>query len=142
MHRVLKQVVGIAVVVLLVGVVWWARLGGGTEASVEGTAQSSSAGTDPDSGLHWVAAADLPAQARDTVALIKSGGPFPYSEDGIVFGNREGILPKESSGYYHEYTVTTPGSPDRGARRIIAARGGAMYYTDDHYSSFQRIEGR
>jgi ribonuclease T1 len=141
MHRFLKQVFGIAVVVLLVGVVWWARLGDGTEANVEGTTQSSSASTDPDSGLHWVAPVDLPAQARDTVALIKSGGPFPYSEDGIVFGNREGILPKESSGYYHEYTVTTPGSSDRGARRIIAARDGAMYYTDDHYSSFRRIEG-
>ncbi|MBB2892547.1 ribonuclease domain-containing protein [Flexivirga oryzae] len=92
-----------------------------------------------DDGMATVAVADLPPQARTTMALIKAGGPFPYHQDGVVFQNRERLLPHESSGYYHEYTVETPGSADRGARRIIAARDGTLYYTSDHYESFQRI---
>ena len=86
----------------------------------------------------------LPSQASDTLDLIHSGGPFPYPQDGTVFQNREGILPSESSGYYHEYTVKTPGSPDRGARRLIG--GGALttpihvYYTGDHYASFCELD--
>ena len=83
---------------------------------------------------------DLPKEGRTTLQLIKSGGPFPYSKDGAVFSNYEGILPKKSSGYYHEYTVITPGSPDRGARRIIAGENGEYYYTDDHYGSFKLIQ--
>lgn len=83
----------------------------------------------------------LPAQARDTLALIESGGPFPYRQDGATFQNREQRLPQRESGYYREYTVETPGSPDRGARRIIA--GGdppaEFFYTDDHYGSFRRF---
>jgi ribonuclease T1 len=86
-----------------------------------------------------VAATALPAQARQTLALIDSGGPFPYDQDGVVFGNREGLLPGHDYGYYHEYTVPTPGSPDRGARRIITGSSGELYYTDDHYRSFERI---
>jgi ribonuclease T1 len=81
----------------------------------------------------------LPAEARQTLALIKAGGPFPYQKDGSVFGNREGLLPKHGHGYYREYTVKTPGAKDRGARRIVAGRGGEYYYTDDHYRSFRRI---
>ncbi len=85
----------------------------------------------------------LPPGARHTIELIHRGGPFPYSRDGVVFGNREGLLPSQPSGYYREYTVTTPGQPDRGARRIITGREGAMYYTDDHYASFRLVvEGR
>ena len=61
------------------------------------------------------------------------------SQDGIEFQNREGILPDMPAGYYHEYTVVTPGSPDRGARRIVTGPAGEMYYTGDHYDSFQRI---
>ena len=86
----------------------------------------------------------LPPQASDTLDVIHSGGPFPYPQDGTVFQNREGILPSESSGYYHEYTVKTPGSPDRGARRLIG--GGALttpvhiYYTGDHYASFCELD--
>jgi ribonuclease T1 len=83
--------------------------------------------------------AALPAEARETLALIKAGGPFPYQRDGAVFGNREGLLPKRSRGYYREYTVRTPAARDRGARRIVAGRGGEYYYTDDHYRSFRRI---
>ena len=81
----------------------------------------------------------LPAEARETLARIKAGGPFPHQRDGTVFGNREGLLPKRSRGYYREFTVKTPGAKDRGARRIVAGRGGEYYYTADHYRSFQRI---
>lgn len=81
----------------------------------------------------------LPEEARITIALIRKGGPFPYAKDGVVFGNREGLLPKEKRGYYREYTVKTPGQRTRGARRIVAGERGEMYYTDDHYNSFRRI---
>jgi ribonuclease T1 len=81
----------------------------------------------------------LPEQGRNTLDLIRKGGPFPYKRDGIVFGNFEKRLPVEKRGYYHEYTVPTPGSRDRGARRIIAGSRGEYYYTDDHYRSFKRI---
>lgn len=85
--------------------------------------------------------ADLPPEGRATLSLIKQGGPFPYPRDGIVFGNRERLLPAQSRGYYREYTVPTPGSRDRGARRIIAGGGGGEYwYTADHYRSFKRIK--
>jgi len=81
----------------------------------------------------------LPPEARQTVALVKAGGPFPYQRDGSEFHNREGLLPKRSRGYYREYTVKTPGAKDRGARRIVAGQGGEFYYTEDHYRSFRRI---
>ncbi len=82
---------------------------------------------------------DLPPEARETLARIEAGGPFPYKQDGRVFHNREGLLPKRPRGYYREYTVKTPGARDRGARRIVAGRNGEYYYTDDHYRSFKRI---
>lgn len=81
----------------------------------------------------------LPAEARATIALIQRGGPFPHRQDGSVFGNREGQLPQRPRGYYHEYTVDTPGLDHRGARRIVT--GGeppdVWYYTEDHYESFR-----
>lgn len=83
--------------------------------------------------------ARLPPEARQTLALIRKGGPFPYAKDGSVFSNREGLLPRQSRGYYREYTVPTPGARDRGARRIIAGRGSEYWYTGDHYRSFLRI---
>jgi len=86
-----------------------------------------------------IAVKQLPNEARQTLALIKAGGPFPYTKDGAVFGNREGQLPKRSRGYYREYTVKTPGAKDRGARRIVAGVPGEYYYTDDHYQTFRRI---
>lgn len=81
----------------------------------------------------------LPKEARETLTLIKRGGPFPYRKDGSTFGNREKRLPAKARGYYREYTVPTPGARDRGARRIVSGRGGEYYYTDDHYNSFKRI---
>jgi ribonuclease T1 len=86
-----------------------------------------------------IAVAELPPEARRTVERIRRGGPFPYERDGIVFGNFEKQLPRRERGYYREYTVRTPGARDRGARRIVAGRGGELYYTDDHYRSFRRI---
>jgi len=82
---------------------------------------------------------DLPAEARQTLELIKSNGPFPHKQDGSTFGNRERRLPLRAQGYYREYTVKTPGARDRGARRIISGNGGEFYYTEDHYKSFMRI---
>lgn len=81
----------------------------------------------------------LPAEARATLALIDAGGPFPYAKDGAVFGNFERELPRHQRGYYHEYTVKTPGESDRGARRIVTGQGGEIYYTDDHYKSFRAV---
>ena len=93
----------------------------------------------PDS-IPEIAAAELPAQALETIALVRKGGPYSYERDGMVFGNFERKLPVMARGYYREYTVKTPGARDRGARRIVAGRGGELYYTDDHYRSFRRIK--
>lgn len=88
--------------------------------------------------------AQVPLEERSaiqaTLELIDGGGPFPYAKDGSEFGNREGLLPRKGPGYYREYTVDTPGSPDRGARRIVAGGNGEFYYTRDHYRSFVRLE--
>ncbi len=90
-----------------------------------------------------VSAAALPKEGRQVLVLIRAGGPFRYERDGVTFGNREGLLPPRSRGHYREYTVTTPGARNRGARRIVC--GGApratdaCYYTADHYRSFARI---
>ena len=91
------------------------------------------------SGLPTIQHDRLPIQTRETIELIQRGGPFPYRQDGAVFQNRERLLPARPNGYYHEYTVKTPGSPDRGARRIIAGDKGELYYTDDHYDSFRQV---
>ena len=103
--------------------------------------RASRQGTD---GLGTVAVGDLPAEARQTLALIREGGPYPYEKDGTVFGNYERKLPRQRRGYYTEYTVRTPHVRSRGARRIIAGgrdgRPTEFYYTDDHYQTFRRIE--
>ncbi|MBB5430934.1 ribonuclease domain-containing protein [Nocardiopsis composta] len=84
---------------------------------------------------------DLPSQAHDTLDLIEAGGPFPYPQDGSTFHNREGLLPPQDTGYYKEYTVETPGSPDRGARRIVTGDSHQEdYYTADHYASFDLVD--
>ncbi|QEI09126.1 ribonuclease [Pigmentiphaga aceris] len=94
-----------------------------------------------------IAFSELPREAQQTLALIKQDGPFPYTKDGTVFGNREGRLPSQARGYYREYTVPTPGARNRGARRIVGGQGpgrnvatsGEYWYTADHYSTFRRI---
>jgi ribonuclease T1 len=95
------------------------------------------------SSLATISVVQLPSQGRATYELIRQGGPFPYGKDGAVFGNRERSLPAEKRGYYREYTVTTPGSRDRGARRIVcggpARAPHACFYTADHYASFRMI---
>ncbi|MFE0513021.1 ribonuclease domain-containing protein [Streptomyces sp. NPDC058964] len=90
-------------------------------------------------GMATVRESGLPPDARRTLALVDKGGPFPYAQDGAVFGNFEGRLPAHRRGYYHEYTVPTPGSRDRGARRLVTGQGGEIYYTDDHYESFRAV---
>ncbi len=94
--------------------------------------------------LNLIAVEDLPKEARHTLVLIKKGGPFPYAKDGAVFGNYERVLPKQKRGYYHEFTVKTPGARNRGARRIVTggepASSGEYFYTDDHYATFKRIK--
>jgi ribonuclease T1 len=134
------------VVAALAAVIWWIQAGSDGDTSADDpepsrtTATSSSgAATDDVSGLPSVALADLPPEAADVVALIDQGGPFPYSQDGSTFGNFEGLLPDREDGYYREYTVETPGSDDRGARRIVGGAEGELYWTEDHYESFEVI---
>ena len=145
---------GLAAALLTAGLVWWSQGDGGFVPTDEPSASSSVTGSpsgsehatpsgsaDPATdGLPVVALSDLPPEAQDTVDLIDAGGPYPYDEDDGVFGNFEGLLPARPSGYYREYTVETPGSGDRGARRIVAGSSGELYWTGDHYQSFERID--
>jgi ribonuclease T1 len=102
-----------------------------------GSAFGFSYGREP--AVDTISAANLPSEARQTLVLIKAGGPFPYERDGIVFGNFEKRLPPHPRGYYSEYTVKTPWRRDRGPRRIIVGRDSDYYYTDDHYRTFRLI---
>lgn len=90
-----------------------------------------------------IAAGDLPKEAKQTLALIRAGGPFPFEKDGTVFGNREKQLPAQRRGYYKEYTVKTPGARNRGAKRFVVGddpkTSAEIYYTDDHYQTFKRL---
>ncbi|CAL9289552.1 Guanyl-specific ribonuclease Sa3 [Streptomyces sp. enrichment culture] len=109
-----------------------ALLAGGTVTATTADAATAAVGS--------ICYGGLPSQAHDTLDLIEQGGPYPYSQDGSVFQNREGILPSHTSGYYHEYTVITPGSSTRGARRIVTGQKYQEdYYTADHYASFKLI---
>jgi ribonuclease T1 len=122
------------VIVALIGVVGVAQL-------TSPTAARAPAGTSatPSSGLPTVPVAVLPPEARSMLTLIDKGGPFRYRQDGTVFSNVEGLLPARPAGYYREYTVVTPGSPDRGTRRLVVGRDGDVYYTSDHYASFRQV---
>ena len=107
---------------------------------VGGTVSATTAGTAP-AAVGDICYSDLPSQAHDTLDLIEQGGPYPFEQDGTVFQNREGILPSRSTGYYHEYTVITPGSDTRGARRIVTGEDYQEdYYTADHYASFDLVD--
>jgi ribonuclease T1 len=122
------------VIVLLFAVFGLARCESSAAAPAPGTTSAT-----PRSGLPTIAVSSLPPQARAVLALIDKGGPFPYAQDDTVFGNNEGLLPQRARGYYHEYTVATPGSGDRGERRLVVGRGGDVYYTNDHYESFRQV---
>ncbi len=92
-------------------------------------------------GPRVVALSELPTEVAETWHLIERGGPYPYpDDDGTVFQNREGLLPAEDPGYYREYTVDTPGSDDRGQRRLVTGAEQELYYTDDHYESFVTVD--
>ncbi|WP_139146559.1 ribonuclease domain-containing protein [Arthrobacter sp. SW1] len=113
-----------------------------SQGNTQATAPRQAPASNP-SCLPEINASQLPAEARQTLALIAKGGPYPYSRDGVTFGNRERLLPRKPSGFYKEYTVRTPGESDRGARRIIAGKDGGKFYTPDHYASFSFIiEGK
>jgi ribonuclease T1 len=123
---------------------WLAAMLVAVAASAGGVALAKQGDSSSDSSA-TVAVSALPREAQDTQRLILAGGPFPYSKDGAVFGNRERSLPRRARGHYREYTVVTPGARNRGARRIVC--GGekptapeVCYYTADHYSTFRRIE--
>ena len=100
---------------------------------------SLASATETQRNIATVNASELPREARQTIALIRQGGPYPYKKDGVVFGNFERRLPLHERGYYREFTVPSPGSRNRGARRLILGKAGELYYTDDHYESFKRI---
>jgi len=104
------------------------------------SSNGSSKGSVYSNGLTSTSRSKLPKEAQDTLDLIDNGGPFPYRKDGTEFKNREGRLPAQDPGYYREYTVDTPGATDRGKRRIVVGKNGEMYYTDDHYTTFQKVE--
>ena len=138
MQRWIRLVV--VLLAALVEVQWWAERSPEEPSSAPTTASETTEAREP--AARWPAF--LPREAVATLEAIERGGPFPYDRDGSVFQNRERLLPEQPRGYYREYTVVTPGSRDRGARRIVA--GGqppdAYYYTDDHYRSFRRVEAR
>ena len=105
--------------------------------------QAASATPAASGALAVVTKAQLPGEAAETLRLIKAGGPFPFSEDGVLFRNSAAMLPQHPRGYYHAYIVRTPGATDRGQRRIVCGgprrQTGECYYTDDYYASFKRI---
>lgn len=143
----MKQRITIAALLLLVllgylgGQQW---LGGGAPFQPPASPAASSATPDAAAGVPAAALARFTSEERGAIAaalaLIADGGPFRHKKDGSVFQNREGRLPRYAAGYYHEYTVETPNSPDRGARRIVAGAGGEIYYTADHYNSFVQLK--
>jgi ribonuclease T1 len=106
-------------------------------------ARGDTAPAEANAQLGTIALAQLPREAVNTLNLIAAGGPYPYQKDGVVFGNYERVLPAHRRGYYHEYTVPTPHAHNRGARRIVCGgplrRTDSCYYSDDHYTSFNRI---
>jgi guanyl-specific ribonuclease Sa len=131
-RRVRRPLLALVALLIALGIGYAVRAADGGHTSRPPSASST---------VGHVSLSQLPPQARQTVSLIEHGGPFPYpAQDGVVFHNSEHLLPREPDGYYHEYTVVTPGSPDRGARRIVVGAHGEYYYTGDHYASFVRVD--
>jgi len=125
---------------VLIGAAALCALSGSTSPAL---ARGHTAPAEANAQLGTVALAQLPREAVNTLNLIAAGGPYPYQKDGVVFGNYERVLPAQRRGYYHEYTVPTPHARNRGARRIVCGgplqRTDNCYYSDDHYTSFNRI---
>jgi ribonuclease T1 len=136
--RYRNSLVSLMALVVLLAIWWLPRVTTGDNAPEPRNPPTSST-ADPASGLPIVDVGSLPAEASATLALIDAGGPFPYDEDGGVFRNEERVLPDQDRGFYREYTVETPGSDDRGARRIVSGHDGTFYWTGDHYRTFSRI---
>jgi len=113
-------------------------LAAATALALAGSAEAR--GPRPERPLQTVQVRELPPEAREAIALIRRGGPFPHRRDGAVFQNRERRLPAQRRGYYREYTVPTPGARDRGARRVVAGASGELFYSGDHYRTFRRVE--
>ncbi|MEU6993473.1 ribonuclease domain-containing protein [Streptomyces sp. NPDC046465] len=133
LNRFVPRVLGVLLLCLGVLVAGCSSGGTGTGTGTGGDAPGWAR------GMATVQVDRLPAEARQTLRRIDDGGPFPYGKDGTVFGNFERELPRRGRGYYHEYTVRTPGERDRGARRIVTGSGEEIYYTDDHYASFKAV---
>lgn len=128
-----RRAVGLLLVLAAALLLWWTQ---GTSGEPEQEVQR----TDSTSGLPVVRLSDLPPEAGETLRLIQRGGPFPEERDGVTFENRERLLPDRPRGYYREYTVRTPGSSDRGPRRIVTGDDERYYWTSDHYRSFAVVE--
>ncbi len=127
--------------IVLVGLWVWTQQS--DNGALQGPAGSHPANSYPASAYP----AFLPREAHAVLEDIARDGPYEYRQDAGVFQNRERLLPTRPRGYYREFTVETPGSHDRGARRIVTGGGdpGARppveyFYTDDHYGSFRRFE--
>jgi len=112
---------------------------GGSSAQAAASQYADLAPAEPTTDLGSMTVEQLPPEGIETLELIASDGPFPHDQDGSTFNNREGILPQQPRGFYAEYTVITPDSDDRGARRIVAGDDGSRFYTSDHYSSFREV---
>lgn len=125
------------VVSLVAGVALF--LAGTAGTRTDATRPGGAAVETPRSDLPSIRVDELPVEARDVLNLVDRGGPYPYRQDGTIFSNRERRLPERPNGYYREYTVPTPGSPDRGARRLVIGAAGDVYYTGDHYESFRQV---
>lgn len=141
-----KRALGLVGLLLVAVLVWWAQSGDTDPTRAGGPSPSPSASADapglPTFDDIGIAFADLPPEAQRVVEQIEAGGPYACPKDGSTFGNRERLLPPMPRGYYREFTVPTPGSAGRGARRIIAGDGDELYYTADHYQSFELIGPR
>ena len=154
----MKRTMAFSCILALCAILYGCGKGGSQNATQESGASASEAASQPGQAasgasaasgaqehgaLTTVTKAQLPAEAAETLRLIKAGGPFPFGEDGVLFRNSASLLPQHPRGYYHTYTVRTPGSTDRGLRRIICGgprkQTNDCYYTDDYYVSFKRI---
>jgi ribonuclease T1 len=157
-NRFVKTALAFACIVTLSAILGGCGKGGSQNATEASGASASQAPVQPAQGasdaltasgtraagvLGTITKAQLPAEAAETLRLIKAGGPFPFADDGVLFRNTALLLPKHPRGYYHTYTVRTPGMTDRGQRRIVCGgprrQTGECYYTEDYYASFKRI---